>query len=198
MKTFSASVVALMAAAHCSFAITLQEDTTTLANPVRKVITLLQNMAKKLDSEAKRDEALHDKYMCYCKTSGNTLSEGIAASTTKIPQVESELEELTSKKQQLKGDIEKAQTDRADSKGAITKATTIREKELSTFSSYKAEADSNIAALTKAIAAIDGGMSGGFLQTKKCTGLAQAIADDCIYSRRQPSRTFVVSVGFPG
>jgi len=46
---------------------------------------------------------------------------------------------------------------------------------MSTFSSYKAEADSNIAALTKAIAAIDGGMSGGFLQTKNAQVLRKLL-----------------------
>jgi outer membrane murein-binding lipoprotein Lpp len=166
MKILSAGAVVLRLASQGCFAAKLQEDTNALANPIRKVVTLLQNMAKKLESEAKRDEALHDNYMCYCKKSGNTLSESIAASTTKIPQVETALEELASKKQQLKADIEKAQTDRAAAKSAIAKATAIREKELSTFQSYKADADSNIGALAKAIAAIDAGMSGGFLQTQ--------------------------------
>jgi septal ring factor EnvC (AmiA/AmiB activator) len=132
-------------------------------------------MAKKLESEAKRDEALHDNYMCYCKKSGSTLSEAIAASTSKIPQVESALEELSSNKQQLKADIEKAQVDRAAAKSAVAKATAIREKDLFAFGTYKADADSNIAALAKAIAAIDAGMSGGFLQTKNAQVLRKLL-----------------------
>jgi outer membrane murein-binding lipoprotein Lpp len=132
-------------------------------------------MAKKLESEAKRDEALHDNYMCYCKKSGSTLSEAIAASTSKIPQVESALEELSSNKQQLKADIEKAQVDRAAAKSAVAKATAIREKDRFAFGTYKADADSNIAALAKAIAAIDAGMSGGFLQTKNAQVLRKLL-----------------------
>jgi septal ring factor EnvC (AmiA/AmiB activator) len=132
-------------------------------------------MAKKLESEAKRDEALHDNYMCYCKKSGSTLSEAIAASTSKIPQVESALEELSSNKQQLKADIEKAQVDRAAAKSAVAKATAIREKDLFAFGTYKADADSNIAALAKAITAIDAGMSGGFLQTKNAQVLRKLL-----------------------
>merc|ERR1740127_421600 len=47
----------------------------------------------------------------------------------------------------------------------MAEATTIREKEAVAFADLKAEADANIAACTKATAAIEKGMSGSFLQT---------------------------------
>jgi septal ring factor EnvC (AmiA/AmiB activator) len=165
MKT-SVAGIGFVVFATCSCAVTIHGESFASANPVRKVVTLLQNMAKKVEAEAKRDEALHDKYTCYCKTSSNTLSESIASSTAKIPQVESALEELTNNRQQLKADIKKAHVDREGAKKAIAEATSIREHEASDFGTYNEEAASNIAALAKAITAIDAGMSGGFLQTK--------------------------------
>ena len=36
------------------------------ANPIRKVVNMLQGMQKKVQAEGERDEALFDKFMCYC------------------------------------------------------------------------------------------------------------------------------------
>merc|ERR1719440_589064 len=47
----------------------------------------------------------------------------------------------------------------------MAEATSIREKDAAAFASLKAEADANIAAVTKATAAIEKGMAGSFLQT---------------------------------
>jgi predicted nucleic acid-binding Zn-ribbon protein len=47
----------------------------------------------------------------------------------------------------------------------MAEATNIREKEAAAFASLKAEADANIAAATKATAAVSKGMAGSFLQT---------------------------------
>merc|ERR1719440_309234 len=48
----------------------------------------------------------------------------------------------------------------------MAEATSIREKDAAAFASLKAEADANIAAVTKATAAIEKGMAGSFLQTQ--------------------------------
>merc|ERR1719440_2646760 len=49
----------------------------------------------------------------------------------------------------------------------MAEATSIREKDAAAFASLKAEADANIAAVTKATAAIEKGMAGSFLQTSE-------------------------------
>jgi len=66
---------------------------------------------------------------------------------------------------QLKSDLKSHQTDRAAAKAAMAEATGIRAKEAAAFADLKSEADANIAATTKATAAIEKGMSGAFLQT---------------------------------
>jgi|EP00927_Polykrikos_kofoidii_P081946 hypothetical protein len=136
------------------------------ANPVRKVVTMLQKMKIKVEEEAKKDETLNEKYTCYCKKNGNELDDAIAASTAKIPEVQSALGENVQQKEQLSADLESARNDRTAAKNAISSATSIREKEAAAFEAEKSEADANIGALAKAIVAIENGMSGGFLQTK--------------------------------
>merc|ERR1719181_549017 len=81
------------------------------ANPVRKVVTMLQNMVKKITKEGEKEQEMFDKYMCYCKTSGGDLSKSISAAETKMPELESSITEAEAKKAQLKEDLATAQTD---------------------------------------------------------------------------------------
>jgi len=135
------------------------------ANPVRKVVTMLQKMQKKVEAEGEKEAELFKKYMCYCKTGASTLSAGIAANGAKVPEVQSNIEKSEAAKIQLESDLDKARGDRAAAKEAMAKATSIRDKEAAEFAKMKAEATANINALTKAAKAVDSGMAGGFLQT---------------------------------
>merc|ERR1719261_1080124 len=62
-------------------------------NPIRRVVTMLQNMQKKIAAEGERDAQLFEKYMCYCKNGAGDLEKSISAADTKIPQVESAIKE---------------------------------------------------------------------------------------------------------
>merc|ERR1719253_1673526 len=121
-------------------------------------------MAKKIDAEAKKEQELYDKYMCYCKSAGGTLQGSIDAANNKIPQVESTLKESISQKSQLEQEVKDHEAARAEAKDSMAKATAIREKEAAEFAKEKSEMDTNIAALGSAITAIGKGMT-GFLQT---------------------------------
>jgi len=135
------------------------------ANPIRKVVTMLQSMQKKVEAEGKKEQELFDKYMCYCKTSGGDLTASISSAETKIPQVGSDIKEGEAKLAQLKEDLKQHQVDRSAAKAAIAEATTLREKEAAAYAKEAAEAKANIAAITSAVQALEKGMAGGFLQT---------------------------------
>merc|ERR1719217_1693505 len=154
-------VVAVLLAAPVAEAV----ETEAGANPIRKVVTMLQMMMNKIEAEGKKETELHDKYMCYCETSEGTLNDAIEEANTKIPQLESDIKESSELKVKLEGDIEKAQDDRAAAKDAMDKATAMRTKEGAAFAKESGTDQSNLDALTKALAAIEKGMAGGFLQT---------------------------------
>jgi len=135
------------------------------ANPIRKVVNLLQNMQKKVAAEGEKEKELFDKFMCYCKNSDSTLAASISAAETKVPEVGTQIEEGKAKKVQLEDEVKGAISSRAEAKDAIAKATAIREKENAAFKKESSEYKSNIAALKGAISAISSGMAGGFLQT---------------------------------
>merc|ERR1719316_1913503 len=122
-------------------------------------------MQKKVMAEAEKETELYDKYMCYCKTGASTLSKSIADNDAKIPQLQSAIEEAEAKMKQLKEDVAAHQADRAAAKEAIAKATAIREKEAAAFAKETAELTAYLNALDRAIAALEKGVSGGFLQS---------------------------------
>jgi len=150
-------------------------DALVNANPIRKVVTMLQVMQKKVEAEGAREQELFDKFMCYCKNSGGDLQKGIADAETKVPQLGSDIEEAEAKAVQLKEDLKQAQTDRSAAKGAMAEATGIRDKEAAAYDKESTDLKTNIAAMSKAITAIDNGMAGGFLQTDAARILKQAV-----------------------
>jgi len=135
------------------------------ANPMRRVVTMLQMMSKKVEAEGEKGQEMFEKFMCYCKNSMETLAQSIEDAETKIPQLESDIKEAESSSTQLLEDIETHKADRDAAKAAVAQATAIREKEAGEFAKESAEDTSNLEAMAKALAAIEKGMAGSFLQT---------------------------------
>merc|ERR1719444_343228 len=150
-------------------------DALVNANPIRKVVTMLQVMQKKVEAEGVREQELFDKFMCYCKNSGGDLQKGISDAEARVPQLGSDIEEAVASAVQLKEDLKQAQTDRSAAKAAMAEATGIRNKEAGAYAKESGDLKTNIAALNKAVTAIDNGMAGGFLQTDTAQVLKQAI-----------------------
>merc|ERR1719486_701222 len=135
-------------------------------------------MVKKIEAEAGKETELYDKYMRYCKTSDETLGKSIADANTKMPQLASDIKEAEAEKAQLETDIETHQADRDAAKTAMAKATEMREKEAAAFAKEESNDKANIDALFKAIAAIEKGMSGGFLQTNAANVLKKLVVSN--------------------
>jgi chromosome segregation ATPase len=153
-------------------------STSAGANPIRKVVTMLQMMQKKVEAEGEKEKELFDKFMCYCKNSGGDLAKGIADSEDKVGELPSAIEEAEASLKQLKEDLKKAQTDRAAAKAAIAEATAIREKEAATFASESGDLKTNIAAVKKAVGALEAGAKGSFLQTQAAQVLMALVQSD--------------------
>jgi len=173
MKVFLISVI-LLASSLETEAASSAASLKVSANPIRKVVTMLQNMQKKITAEGKAMEATFDKYMCYCENADSTLGKSIADAETKIPQLEASIKEEIAAKKQLKADLKKHKADRTEAKEALAKATAIREKEAKAFAAVSSEAEANLGALAKAIPAIEKGM-GSFLQVGVGSVLKQLV-----------------------
>merc|ERR1719387_2271653 len=98
------------------------------ANPIRKVVSLLQKMQKQVAAEGEKEAALYEKFECWCSSGGSTLSQSIADAGVKIPELQSSIEASESKKAQLEEDVKQHQADRAAAKASMEEATAIRKK----------------------------------------------------------------------
>jgi len=144
--------------------VSVDEAAIAQANPIRKVVTLLQSMQKKVEAEGKKEKELYEKFMCYCSGGTKELDASITAGEEKVPAVSSNIETAEGKLSQLKSTLSDAQTSREAAKDAMAKATALREKEEAAFATVKSESETNIAAIDKAVASLEKGM-GSFLQT---------------------------------
>merc|ERR1719408_1050105 len=166
----SAAVLALVLGASATSAGSGTEAALAV-NPIRRVVSMLQLMQKKVTAEGKKEKELYDKFMCWCETGADDLEKAIADAETKIPQLESQISEMEAEKGQLAADIEKAKADKAEAKEALAQGKGLREKEHQAFLKESGDMKTNLDALTKAIAAIEKGMAGSFLQTGAATVL---------------------------
>jgi len=122
-------------------------------------------MEKSVTAEGAKEQALFDKYMCYCKNAGGDLSKSIADAGTKIPQLGADIKAGEASLTQLKEDLKQAQVDRSAAKEAVASATALRQKEAAAYAKESNELKANIAAVGKATTAIEKGMGAAFLQT---------------------------------
>jgi len=143
----------------------------TAANPIRRVVTMLQEMEVKVNEEGEKEKALFDKFMCYCKTADADLEASIKTGKAKITSLEELLKTGKAQMEQLEADLKEHETSRAEAKEAMAAATAMREKEAAAFAKFSEDSKTNLAALAKAIPAIEGGMAGVFLQTAEANEL---------------------------
>eukprot|EP00747_Dinoflagellata_sp_TGD_P152144 gnl/TRDRNA2_/TRDRNA2_177268_c4_seq8.p1 gnl/TRDRNA2_/TRDRNA2_177268_c4~~gnl/TRDRNA2_/TRDRNA2_177268_c4_seq8.p1 ORF type:complete len:726 (+),score=275.62 gnl/TRDRNA2_/TRDRNA2_177268_c4_seq8:84-2261(+) len=165
MTCIKAVVVCMALLAATCFAADESFNTNLNANPIRKVVTLLQKMESTVRAEGEKEKELYDKFMCYCKGGDATLKAAIESAKTKVPQVTSSIDSAEASKAQMTEDLKTHASDRDAAKAAIATATALREKEAAAFASTKAEGEANIAAMSKATAAIEKGGSASFLQS---------------------------------
>jgi chromosome segregation ATPase len=198
-------VALLVAVAPMAQAATLREMSMAAmehrANPVRKVITMLQNMQKKVEAEGEKEKELYDKFMCYCKTSGGDLTKSISDAETKIPQVTSDIKEGESKLAGLKEDLSTNQADRAAAKTAMSEAQAVRSKEKAAYDKEAAENKADYSSLKAALAALEAGLgASAFLQTQGAQHLNRVVKKDLFEdSERDAVMAFLTqSEGSPG
>jgi len=134
-------------------------------NPIRRVVNLLQDMAKKVAEEGAAEKALYERFACYCKTSGGDLKQNIEEGGTSITETAANIEAAQGSIAQLKSQLTQSVASRADAEAAVKTAGALNKKAVEAFQGESTDLSANIDALTRAIAALEKGMTGAsFLQ----------------------------------
>ena len=131
-------------------------------NPIRRIVTLLQDMQKEIETEGEKEEKAYDKFMCYCDGNTDGMKAAATEGSQKATELSSKLEALKAEKAQLEQELKDHQTSRETAKQDQEKATSIREKEKADFDAASADMSTNILAMKGAISALEKGL-GAFL-----------------------------------
>merc|ERR1719387_686786 len=164
---------ALLLCSWSCVALTLQME----ANPIRKVVTLLQDMQKELEAEGEKEEELYNKFMCYCDGNTDDMSKAAEEAATKITELKAKLEAEKAEKSQLDQALMGHKKDREAAKADLEKATTIREKEHAEFVEETGDSKENLDSMNAAIAALEKGMGKSFLQSQTAAARVQKVVE---------------------
>merc|ERR1719379_1856207 len=133
------------------------------ANPIRKVVMLMQNMQKEIEAEGAKEKELFDKFMCYCSSNNGELTKAVADAKAQAEELTAKLKSEEAEKAQIAQELIDHKKDRESAKADVEEATVLREKEANEFAELKADSETNIAAMGKAIPALEKGMGGAAL-----------------------------------
>jgi len=153
--------MALLYVLLCSWsasALTLQADAG--ANPIRKVVTLLQDMQKEITAEGEKEKDLYEKFMCFCDGNTDGISTAVKEAGEKIVELKSALEAAVAEKAQIDQDLIQHGKDREAAKQDLAAATQVREKEHAEFVEATGDSKENLDSMNAAIAALEKGMGG--------------------------------------
>jgi hypothetical protein len=147
----------------CLGFLTLANADANQVNPIRKVVTLLQDMSKEVEAEGKKEKELYDKFMCYCDGGREDLEKTAADSKSAFETLTANYNSMVSEKKGLEEDIKSHTADKAAAEKDLAEAISIRDNEKSAYDAEHASKKGTFEALGKAIPAIEGGLSGASL-----------------------------------
>jgi len=131
-----------------------------MANPIRKVVTLMQNMQKEIETEGAKEKELFDKFMCYCHGSSDELTAAVEKTSAEIDEFGAKLKSEEAEKAQTGIDLVQHKKDRETATGDLEEATVLRNKENAAFAAEVADLETNLKGLAGAIPALEKGMGG--------------------------------------
>merc|ERR1719482_299603 len=129
----------------------LQSKALTSENPMRKIITMLQDMAKEVEREGEAEKKIFEKALCACEGGEEELDKTIADSQAGIEEWTAKTESGKAESTQLTQEVADHKTAASQAKSDLSEATTLREKEHKQFIADEKDTKTNLEGLTKAI-----------------------------------------------
>merc|ERR1719316_2252556 len=129
-------------------------------NPIRKVVTLMQDMQKEIEVEGKKEKELYEKFMCFCSSNGQETAAAAEKAKAAIEELSAKLKAETAEKSQTEQELVDHKKDREAAKKDLSEATSLREKEKAEFDAASADRKANIEALGNAVTTLEKATAG--------------------------------------
>ncbi|CAJ1387318.1 unnamed protein product [Effrenium voratum] len=131
-------------------------------NPIRKVVTMMEKLAKKIEEEGKSEEDLYEKFECYCRRTTTELEQSISMAVTS-PITQADIDSRKAEVDTLEAEVKKLKEDRLAEEETLKAAEGQRGKEKAQYTEEKTEDSEVLDSITKASQTLKGGAA--FLQT---------------------------------
>jgi hypothetical protein len=123
-------------------------------NPLKKVITLIEEMKKQVTKEADEDAKSYEKFECWCTSGRNEKTMAVETATKRLDDLAAFMEASTATVGQLKTEIETLTSDIAEDEEALATATGTRNEDNAAFAASEADMKETLAALKDAVATL--------------------------------------------
>jgi len=147
------------------------------ANPIRRVVSLLQGLAEKISKEGEAEKQLFEEFMCHCKKRSQELAQSIAENSDKVPAAQSDIEEAQSQVKKFKLELAQHEADQKGVSQSMQAASQEHETVDREDSQEMTELKNYLASLDNAIKSIESGNEGLFLQSSARDTLLDALGN---------------------
>lgn len=137
------------------------------ANPIRRVVNLLQKMKAKTEEEAREDEELNRKLACYCTKKDAGLQEELGKASSQDEDDASKLETMEGRQGDSKSNLDRDIKDRESNKKSVKDAQDLAAARIKKYSERIATLTDNIKSCAAAIEALKKGLTAAFLQSDR-------------------------------
>lgn len=144
-------------------------------NPIRKVVTLMQEMQAEIEAEVKKEQEMFEKFECYCKKNTGDLEQKAQEAQALIEATRAEVESAAGMVKQLAEEIKTHKKDRAEAEKNLADSTKKRHEEKAQYDKDLAEQQQTTEDIKKAIAALQKGLGKSFLQTDAASYLGHIL-----------------------
>jgi chromosome segregation ATPase len=145
-------------------------------NPIRRIVTMLQNMQVEIEKEGEESKEMYEKFMCFCETNLAQTTKEIEEGTELVAQLESSIKEFTGQNAQIAAELAELQEEVDENTKSIEEQSGVRKEEADKFSAESTETKNSIAAIDKALPALEKGVS--LEQQKVLLAALQPLAKD--------------------
>merc|ERR1719281_567433 len=104
----------------------LVAGTSMTKNPMRRIITMLQDMQKELERQGEMDKEIFEKAMCVCETGAKDLEVAIDESAAAIEEYTSKIEADNAQQAQLEQEVVEHNTNRDAAEQELAESTALR------------------------------------------------------------------------
>eukprot|EP00933_Yihiella_yeosuensis_P045960 TRINITY_DN413_c0_g1_i1.p1 TRINITY_DN413_c0_g1~~TRINITY_DN413_c0_g1_i1.p1 ORF type:complete len:689 (-),score=239.47 TRINITY_DN413_c0_g1_i1:136-2202(-) len=136
------------------------------ANPIRRVVNMLQKLSTKIDEEGEKEKELYEKFMCHCKSELADFNKGRASFEAAVPKLEAQIEQTAASIAQIQTEIDAKRGEEKTAKESVNAAETERKKEHTGYVNEDKVLDESIKTIGSTIPLLEKAMGGGFLQTR--------------------------------